>query len=155
MSSYLDIIGTAAAAKVGSLAGAPSSVIYEMEDVLHPREVTTAIMIVTNIGEDEYPLADASGAGDDFDQGDIGKAYQYVFSLYKPNTGNMIPGTTQDFILACQQALLAKSLTGAPTVFGSKFIRRPSAWEAKPFGEGAEVSSFSVVFYSAERRLGP
>lgn len=155
MASYYKTIGDRALAVAAAVTGAPSLCEFRDTDVIHPREADSLTpCLIATLGEEEEVMA-VSGAGTDTDQGDRLMAYPVAFTEYRrrPGTNSTDLSLNQDFILLVQQALNKKSLSGAPTVYGTKLVRR-SAWEHQPFKDGWEVSRFGIIFYSAETRLG-
>jgi len=150
VASNFTTIAAAVRTVIAGLSGAPDTVLVKDDDSIHPGE---APAVIVTMGDEEESIA-VSGAGTDTDQGDRLMAYQIGVTIYKGNLGtNEALGTNQDFVLACQQALNRKSLAGAPSVYGTKLVRR-DAWERQALKDGVEVSRFGLIFYSAETRLG-
>lgn len=143
-------IANAVATVISGVSGAPARVFVRDTDVVHPGE---SPCVIVTMGE-AYTIRQYSGAGTATDQGDKLVGYQIGVSIYAENqVANSTLGTRQDFIRDCVHALSAKTLSGAPTVYGCQIERR-AAWENRPFKAGVEKSVFAVTFFSAETRLG-
>lgn len=152
MPSYFKTIADAAAAVLAALPGVPGPVTVRKDNAVQPREQTPRVVV--DFGEERVIQA-VSGAGTDTDQGDVLKEYAIGVSVYRRRHADVSTDLSPnaDFVLAAKQALSKKTLAGAPSVYGTRLVDS-AAWEHQPFGQGWEVSTFGVLFYSAETRLG-
>ncbi len=155
MASFAIPIANAVRNIIAGLPNAPAIVEVRKLDTTHPREISaTFIAVIVTIADEREEMA-VSGAGTATDQGDVLKSYEIAVSIYGTNFGNVSTDMSShpDFVLACKQALNKKSLTGVPSVYGTKLLEN-SAWERVGFKIGNEVSHFGLLFYNAETRLG-
>lgn len=155
MASFAVPIANAVKTIVTALTGAPSLVQVSKTDVIHPRDITSAFAAVIITMGDEIEIGSVSGAGTSTDQGDVLKSYQIGITIYGTNFGNISTDLSShpDFVLACKQALNKTTLSGVPSVYGSRLVSN-SEWESTAFGDGNEMSVFGMVFWNAETRLG-
>ncbi len=152
--SYIPPIAAAVVNVISGLPGAPSFIQYREEDQIGSGDTRPCVIVTTDV-EEPMPEVDVSGAGTDTDLGARGMTYPVGISIYKERLGDITTGiaTQQDFVLTCQQALNKLRLSGALTVWGTRLVRR-NAWEHRDLGNGWEYSTFAILFFSSEPRLG-
>lgn len=152
--SYIPPIANAVMSVISGLSGAPSFIQYREQDQIGSGD-TRPCVIVTTDEEQLMPEVDVSGASSNTDLGDVGKIYPIGISIYSERLGDITtdPETRQDFVITVQHALNKNSLAGVPTVWGTKLVRRDT-WEHRAMKDGFEYSTFAILFYSAEPRLG-
>ncbi len=136
------------------LAGLPNAPTVEVrkDDSLFGRDLPP--MVIVTLG-DERVAAAVSGAGSATDLGDVYKSYQIGITIYRNCLAdiNTSIGNNPDYILAAKQALNKAGLTGVPAVRDTTLVDHPE-WEHVPFGQSFEVSTFGLVFFAWETRLG-
>lgn len=151
MSSVFKPIADAVVSVLSGLSGAPT-VQLRKTDALFGRD--NPPMVIVTMG-DERVTNELSGAGTPTDLGDVRKSYQIGITIYRDCRADIDSNLTlnPDFILLAKQALNKNTLVGVSAVRDTKLVDHPE-WENQPFGKSFEVSTFGVVFFAWETRLG-
>lgn len=151
MSSVFKPVCDAVATVLATISGAPTIVVRKT-DVVKARDVFPASpLCIVSYGTDAPAGWGTIGDGAS-DYGTIGKAYSVVIAVYRANLADVDDSATNpDFIQAAKQALNKGTLTGVSAVWNTE-IESHEEWEKQPFGQGAEVSRFALLFDSAELR---